>query len=59
MKEVLLIFAKNVLNGKVKTRLAATVGNDVALSVYKQLLEHTVSITHYLPIEKIVFIRTI
>ncbi len=55
MKEVLLIFAKNVQYGKVKTRLAATIGNQKALSVYRRLVAHTVSITSKLKIDKIVF----
>jgi|SRR6185312_3129111 len=54
-KEALLIFAKNLKYGHVKTRLAATVGNKKALSVYKQLLYHTVSITQELKDDKIVF----
>jgi len=55
MKQALLIFTKNLIYGKVKTRLAATVGSDKALSVYQQLIQHTVAITHYLPVEKFVF----
>lgn len=39
--EALIIFTKNPVPGKVKTRLAATVGNDVAFSVYQQLVKHT------------------
>lgn len=54
MKQALIIFAKNPILGQVKTRLAATVGNDTALSVYRQLLAHTVSVTSYLPVEKII-----
>jgi hypothetical protein len=54
-KQALIIFAKNNVSGKVKTRLAATIGNNAALTVYKQLVEHTVSITSYLPVDKIVF----
>ena len=54
-KQVLLIFAKNPEAGKVKTRLAATIGNDAALYVYKQLVEHTVSVMNCLPVDKIVF----
>lgn len=41
MKQALLIFAKNLEEGKVKTRLAATIGPIAALCVYKQLLLHT------------------
>lgn len=37
----LLIFIKNPILGKVKTRLAATLGNQQALSIYHQLLLHT------------------
>jgi uncharacterized protein len=38
---VLLLFIKNPILGKVKTRLAATVGNDAALDIYTQLLYYT------------------
>ena len=40
-KECLLIFAKNPQIGKVKTRLAASVGDKRALEVYRQLLRLT------------------
>ncbi len=55
MKQALLIFAKNLVYGQVKTRLAATVDNDTALTVYKYLLQHTASVTNHLPVNKIVF----
>ncbi len=54
-KEALLIFAKNPIYGQVKTRLAASIGKETALAVYKQLLQHTLFITEYLPIHKILF----
>jgi len=54
-KDALLIFAKNPEAGKVKTRLAASMGNEVALAIYNQLLLHTVSVTRYLPFDKFVF----
>lgn len=42
MKEnALIIFIKNIEKGKVKTRLAATVGDDRALAIYMELLRHT------------------
>ncbi|EOR95537.1 Glycosyltransferase [Arcticibacter svalbardensis MN12-7] len=41
MKQALLIFVKNAVKGKVKTRLAATIGDDAALEVYNRLLVHT------------------
>jgi uncharacterized protein len=37
----LIIFIKNPEKGKVKTRLAATVGDDKALDIYLALMEHT------------------
>lgn len=37
----LIIFIKNPEKGKVKTRLAATVGDDQALRIYLELLRHT------------------
>jgi len=54
-KKALLIFTKNPEAGKVKTRLAATIGNEAALAVYQQLLLHTVSVTAYLPVDKFVY----
>lgn len=48
----LLIFVKNEEAGKVKTRLAASVGDEEALKVYKKLLMHTVSITVPLKLQK-------
>jgi uncharacterized protein len=38
MKNALIIFIKNPQLGRVKTRLAQTVGNEKALSIYQQLL---------------------
>lgn len=55
MKQALIIFARNPVRGKVKTRLAATMGDDKALSIYQSLLEHTVQITQQLPCDPYVF----
>ena len=44
-KNLLLIFTRNPQLGKCKTRLAATIGDQAALDIYKFLLDHTVSIT--------------
>lgn len=55
MNQALIIFAKNLIYGQVKTRLAATIGNNMAMAVYRNLLQHTASVTSYLPLEKIVF----
>jgi uncharacterized protein len=42
-KSALVIFQKNAVPGKVKTRLAATVGEKKALEIYLSLVEHTYS----------------
>lgn len=44
-KNLLLIFTRNPELGKCKTRLAATVGNESALEIYKFLLHHTAQLT--------------
>ncbi|MGO3182642.1 MAG: TIGR04282 family arsenosugar biosynthesis glycosyltransferase [Aequorivita sp.] len=54
-KKALLIFTRNPELGKVKTRLAKTVGEESALKVYKFLLNHTVEITKDLNVDKFVF----
>ncbi|MDQ2751704.1 MAG: TIGR04282 family arsenosugar biosynthesis glycosyltransferase [Bacteroidota bacterium] len=54
-KQALLIFTKNPEAGKVKTRLAATIGNAAALTIYRQLLLHTVTVTNQLLDDKFVF----
>ncbi|SFR39144.1 hypothetical protein SAMN04490243_1484 [Robiginitalea myxolifaciens] len=41
--QALLIFTRNPELGKCKTRLAATIGDQAALEVYKHLLRHTAS----------------
>ena len=55
MKEVLLIFSKNPEYGKVKTRLAATIGNEQALFVYQKLIEHAIAVTEEICVDKIVY----
>ena len=52
---LLLIFTRNPELGKCKTRLAKTIGDENALSVYKMLLEHTVNITKDLDCDKAVY----
>ena len=47
----LIVFLKNPLEGKVKTRLAAQVGETEALSVYQKLIEHTRSIVMDCPVD--------
>ena len=41
MKCGLIIFIRNPERGKVKTRLAKSIGDDAALQVYRLLLQHT------------------
>jgi len=52
---LLLIFTRNPELGKGKRRLAATIGDQAALDIYKFLLNHTVSITKNLYAEKQVY----
>ncbi len=54
-KNLLLIFTRNPELGKCKTRLAATIGDQKALEVYTFLLQHTVSITKNLNVDKEVY----
>ncbi|MCI4669359.1 MAG: TIGR04282 family arsenosugar biosynthesis glycosyltransferase [Bacteroidia bacterium] len=42
---LLLIFVKHPVAGKAKTRLAATLGHEKALEIYKKLLAHTLKIS--------------
>ncbi len=55
MQPALIIFVRNPVLGKVKTRIAATIGDENALAVYKHLLQHTKDITGGLPVTKFVF----
>ena len=48
----LIIFVRNPELGKVKTRLAKTIGDENALLVYKELLSHTFGITKDLICDK-------
>lgn len=54
-KSLLIIFAKNPELGKVKTRLAATLGDEVALAIYFQLLTKTRQVTEGLNEDKVVY----
>jgi rSAM/selenodomain-associated transferase 1 len=55
MKEALIIFVRKPELGKVKTRMAASVGKEAALIIYKKLLQHTHQITSPLCCDKFVF----
>lgn len=52
---LLMIFVKNPIPGKVKTRLAKTMGEEKALEIYRQLLDHTHKVTQKVAVDKIVF----
>ena len=54
-KNAILLFTKNPELGKVKTRLAKTIGNERALEIYKKLLTHTQSIASPIDADKFVF----
>ncbi|MEO5501112.1 MAG: TIGR04282 family arsenosugar biosynthesis glycosyltransferase [Ginsengibacter sp.] len=55
MKNALIIFVRKPELGKVKTRLAADIGDENALKVYNDLLTHTCVITKGLPLDKYAF----
>ena len=54
LENLILIFTRNPELGKVKTRLAATIGDKNALEVYKLLLNHTQKIISELKVSKTV-----
>jgi rSAM/selenodomain-associated transferase 1 len=51
----LIIFIKNPELGKVKTRLAETVGDEKALEIYKALLKHTKDIALQLNADRMLY----
>ena len=53
--QLLIIFIRNPVKGRVKTRLAKTIGADKALEVYKELLLHTFNNTKNCTCNKIVY----
>lgn len=52
---LLIIFYRNPELGKVKTRLAASIGDAKAFSIYLLLSEHTIRITERLSVAKAVY----
>lgn len=54
-KNKLIIFAKQPKLGKVKTRLASTIGDEKTLKIYFELLEVTKNVTSVIDAEKIVY----
>lgn len=54
-KRALIVFVKNPIVGKVKTRLAKDIGDAKAVEVYKKLLRHTRAIIEGVDADKYVF----
>lgn len=57
-KNLLIIFVKNTDLGHVKTRLAKTVGDEMALAIYKELLVKTQKEVSLVDAERAVFYST-
>lgn len=53
--QALIIFIKNPEPGKVKTRLAASVGDAKALEIYLKLLDHTRSVAQRIDANRLLF----
>jgi rSAM/selenodomain-associated transferase 1 len=54
-KKLLIVFARNQLFGRVKTRLAEVIGDELALKTYQILMTHTASIVSQVPCEKAIY----
>lgn len=54
-KQLLIIFVKNIKLGKVKTRLAKTIGDEGAFEVYTQLVNTTEKETATIDLDKAIF----
>lgn len=54
-KAALIIFQKNAIKGKVKTRLAVTVGDDQALEIYHRLTAYTHQVAKEIKVDKFLF----
>ncbi len=54
-KKLIIIFVKNIKLGKVKTRLAKTVGNEAAFKVYKALVDVTELATSNIQTDKRIY----
>lgn len=52
---LLMVFVKNPHRGRVKTRLAKTIGDEKALYVYRILLDHTITIAKGTNCDKAIF----
>lgn len=55
MKNLIIIFTRNPELGKVKTRLAASIGNENTLEIYNYLLNHTKNVVLNVKADRFVF----
>ena len=54
-KNAIIVFTRNPELGKCKTRLAKTLGDQVALNIYKHLLQHTANVVKHIEANRYVF----
>lgn len=54
-KSALIIFQKNSILGKVKTRISIDVGDEAAMEIYQQLVRHTHDVCGSVPVQKFLF----
>ena len=54
-KNLIIVFVRTPEIGKVKTRLAKSIGDQSALTIYKLLLKHTAAVPHDLSFSKVVY----
>mgnify|MGYP000569059313 CR=1 FL=1 len=54
-KDLLIVFVKNIKLGKVKTRLAKTIGNQEAFEIYKILVDKTEEATKHMSVDKHIY----
>lgn len=54
-KQLLIVFVKNSILGKVKTRLAKTIGDQNALAIYKELLAITENAIASINCDKVIY----
>lgn len=54
-KELVIVFVKNIKLGKVKTRLAKTIGNQGAFEVYSELVKVTEKATENILVDKRIY----
>jgi len=54
-KNLIIVFVRTPEIGKVKTRLAKSIGDQSALTIYKLLLKHNAAVLHDLSFSKVVY----